>query len=371
MNAISFLGKEERQKSRQYELDLLKALALVTMTICHAIIALGKHQGGYNADFPYWLGRVVIGDYFAVAHAFMFAMGVGITYSRKSTPSDLMRRGLRIYILGYILNFFRYGIYNLALMLFDSSAKLSKVIVTTLTPDILQFAGLALIFTGLLKQFKLNELHIFIVGSALSALGTIIPFIDTGNFALNYIIGHFINTTTDTSYFSLFHWYFFVSCGLLFGAVIRRVEDLERFYRRTMIIFGSIAAVYLAASFVFGEFFLSRWRTYEAASLPEAVGLLSIDLFLLTVFHYILKKVDISKLSFCVEMSKNVNEYYMLHWIILGFIDAIFCYLLGIKFSYTICYIAGILLVAVSFGLIRLHKKMHSKTVDIAEKKAA
>lgn len=40
-------------------------------------------------DFLYFLGDSILGDYAFVAHGFMFAMGVGMIYSRKGNQSDL------------------------------------------------------------------------------------------------------------------------------------------------------------------------------------------------------------------------------------------------------------------------------------------
>lgn len=62
------------------------------MIFCHAVIRLGIHHAGYEEEFAFFFGDVVLGDYLGVAHAFMFAMGVGMVYSRKNAPADLMRR---------------------------------------------------------------------------------------------------------------------------------------------------------------------------------------------------------------------------------------------------------------------------------------
>ena len=93
----------ETQTLRRNELELLKALAIIAMIFCHPVIRLGIHRVGYESDFAFFFGDVILGDYLGVAHAFMFAMGVGMVYSRKNAPADLMRRGVRLYLLGYAL----------------------------------------------------------------------------------------------------------------------------------------------------------------------------------------------------------------------------------------------------------------------------
>ena len=194
----------EIQPARLYELDLLKALAIICMILCHCVIRLGLHQPGYEQDVRYWIGDYFFGVYMAVAHAFMFAMGVGIVYSRKSSPADLIRRGIRLYVLGFVLNFFRYGIYALIDGLIKGEF-MAETVYALIVQDILHFAGLALIATGLFKRLKLKEKHIFIIGVILSAIGGPLAFAVQGSYVANYLLGHFITTTEECSCFVFFN----------------------------------------------------------------------------------------------------------------------------------------------------------------------
>lgn len=343
---------EEIETSRQYNLEFLKAVSIVAMIFCHPVIRLGIHHPGYETEFLFFLGDVILGDYLGVAHAFMFAMGVGMVYSRKNAPADLMRRGVRLYLLGYALNFCRYGIYALADGII-SGVFAPETLESLFGPDILQFAGLALLFTGGLKKLNFRESHMLAIGAVLSVIGTAVPFIDTGSFALNWLVGHFVYTSWDASCFVFCNWYVFVAAGLLFGAALRAAENRDRLYKRLMIVSGCVMAVYLAATVKFGALFLCRDRVYYAASLLEAAGLLSIDLSLLSAFYFLLKRVPASKLRVFLEMSHNLTPIYLIHWCVLGFIDSIFCYLLEISFSWPIIYGIGAALIVLSVWLAK------------------
>ncbi len=347
------LKTEDREGLRRNELELLKALSIVAMILCHPVIRLGIHRAGYENDFAFFFGDVILGDYLGVAHAFMFAMGVGVVFTRKNTPADLMRRGVRLYLLGYALNFCRYGVYALAEGLISGAFE-PETLEALFGPDILQFAGLALLFTGVLKRLKLREWHMLAVGVILSAIGTAVPFIDTGRYALNWLLGHFVYTTWDASCFAFCSWYVFVAAGLLFGAILRAAEDRDRLYRRLMPVSGCVMAAYLAATVRFGVLFLCRDRVYYALSTLEAAGLLSIDLTLLSAFYFLLKRVSASKLRVFLEMSRNLTPIYLIHWCILGFIDSIFCYLLEIVFSWPLIYLIGAALIVLSSWLAKL-----------------
>jgi uncharacterized membrane protein len=341
--AMGGMTKTENQTGRQVELDLLKALAIISMILCHCVIQLGLHQPGHEQDVCYWIGDYFFGTYMAVAHAFMFAMGVGIVYSRKSSPAGLIRRGIRLYILGFVLNFFRYGIYALIDGLIEGEF-MAETVYALIVQDILHFAGLALIATGLFKRLKLKENHIFIIGVILSAIGGPLAFTVQGSYVANYFLGHFIVTTEECSCFVFFNWYVFVGAGLLFGTILQRTEDRDRLYGRLLCAAGPVMALYLVLTVAFGPLFLTKNGWYYGSSLPEAAGLLSIDLTLLCAFHFLLKKADASRFSVFITMSRNVKEIYCIHWCILGFVDSVFCYLLDVVFPWAVIYLFGIAL---------------------------
>ena len=344
------------QPARQNNLELLKALAIISMIFCHPVIRLGIHCAGYESTGWFFFGDMVLGDYLAVAHALMFAMGVGMTYTRRGAPADLMRRGVKLYLLGYALNFCRYGVYALADGII-SGVFYPETLEALFGPDILQFAGLALFATGVFKNLRLREGHILAVGLVLSMVGAVAPSIDVGNYAGNWLLGHFVVTTWEASCFAFFNWYVFVAAGLGFGTILHRAGDPDRLYRKLLAVSGCVMAVYLAATFAFGPLFLTRDRFYYAVSTPEAAGLLSIDLFLLSAFHFLLKRVDASKFRVALEMSRNVTPIYLIHWCILGFIDSIFCYLLGFVFPWPAIYGVGLALLVASFFLARLWRR--------------
>ncbi len=350
------LKKEEIQTSRQYNLDLIKALAIICMVICHAVIRFSLHLDGYEDDFWYLFGKVFIASYLAAAHAFMFAMGVGMAFSKKNRPADLIIRGIRLYIMAYILNFFRYGIYTIAEGLITGRFR-GETLYSILSPDILHFAGIALIVTGLLRKLKLNEIHICVVGVILSAAGAPLAFVFQGGEAAQYLLGHFVVTSKLWSCFVFFNWYVFVAFGLLFGAILRRAEDLDRFYGAILRVSFPVMALYYVLSIVFGPYFMTKNGWYYAVSLPEAAGFLSIDLTLLSVFYFLLKKVRVERFSPFIGMSRNITAIYCIHWCLIGFIDSVFCYVLGVRFSYLFIYLIGIALIFISAGLAGLSRK--------------
>jgi len=350
------LKAEVRETSRRPELELLKALAIISMILCHPVIRLGIHNPGYENEFLFFLGEEIFGKYLCVTHAFMFAMGFGMIFMRKSEPKDLMLRGVKIYLLGYALNFFRYGIYSLAEGVIAGEFR-SDILEALFGMDILHFAGLALIITGFLKKLKFREVHMLAISGILSVIGSIIPFIDTGNYAGNWFLGHFVFTKFDACCFPFFNWYIFVAAGMFFGSILRRTEEPDRLYKRLMIVSCCIMVVYIVLTFCFGVFFLCRDREYYATSLLESIGLLSIDLSLLSAFYFLLKRVPVSKFRVFLDMSRNITLIYIIHWCIIGFVDSIFCFMFEISFPWPVIYLFGVILIVLSGWLAKLWAK--------------
>ncbi len=105
-------------------------------------------------------------------------------------------------MLGYILNFCRYGIYALIDGVISGEFE-SQTLEAFFCPDIFQFAGLAMMLTGVFKKLGLNEIHLLFISIVMSVAGSFAVLIDTGNYVGNLLLGHLITTTEDTSCFAL------------------------------------------------------------------------------------------------------------------------------------------------------------------------
>ena len=143
--------------NREHNLDIMKAIAIIAMIICHCVIRLSTHIDNYEMSFSYKFAYVFLGEYTIVAHGLMFAMGVVTNYSKKNRPIDLIKRGVFIYFLAYVLNFCRYGIYAVVDGLIESKFH-DDTLYALIGPDIFHFAGIALILTGILKKLKCKNI---------------------------------------------------------------------------------------------------------------------------------------------------------------------------------------------------------------------
>ena len=357
---IPFLKKEEINTFRLYNLDLIKAISIVLMIFCHCVLILGVNHTGYGSYLIYYFCTVVMTDFFISAHALVFAMGVGIVFTKNNSSADYIKRGITLFLLGYIMTFFSFHIYTITKAVLIGKFNPS-MLVSLFDPDVFEFAGLALILTGIFKKLKLNEIHIFIISIVMSIAGSYFVLIDTCNTVGNILLGHFITTNLDKSCFPLLNWYIFVAFGMVFGMIFRRVENIDLFYKRLLVISGVASLVYIALTVRFGILFLTKEGLYFSVCTVDAFGLLSIDLCALSAFYFIIKKIGVSMFSISIEISKNMTVIYFFHWCIIGFMYNVFGYFLGYKFPYYIVCLLGIASIYSSFYFGRLWNKLKTK----------
>lgn len=95
-----------KNRTRQIEFDLAKALAAIFMIFVHTYemsLFIANDTSGIGlavATIIELLGSVL------TAPLFMFAMGVGAVYSKHSKPDQYIKRATKIFGLGIFVNFF-------------------------------------------------------------------------------------------------------------------------------------------------------------------------------------------------------------------------------------------------------------------------
>ena len=91
--------------SRQWELDLARAVIIFFLALIHVAIECTSDEG-LCSGIPYLLDTIIGGPF--SAPMYMFVMGVGMCYTRKKAPKDHVIRGLKIFVVGYVLNICRF-----------------------------------------------------------------------------------------------------------------------------------------------------------------------------------------------------------------------------------------------------------------------
>lgn len=312
---------EPVNRGRQPELDLAKAVITFTLAFVHCIIECTPEEN-LVSGIPFLFDSVIGGP--LSAPMFMFAMGVGMVYTKKDHAGELAKRGLRLVIAGFVLNLCRYTLpYLLGYAVTGNHDKfIAPLLYRTLCNDILQFAGLAMILTALLKKWKVPAVFMFALSLGMSAAGMLLNGVDLGSPMGNILLGHLIGTEDAAgmviSDFPVLNWFIVPVSGYLFGSCLIRVKDKKRFYMLLSPVCAIATVIYFTigiknAAGMFGEgqnCYYHITTSDVLISILAAVGILGI-------YYAVAGRIPGRLMYWIQDISKNITRIYCLQWVIL------------------------------------------------------
>lgn len=320
---MKLFGTEDVNTGRQFEFDFAKAVCVLGMVFIHCFEALSA--GSVEESAAYYLFVTVLDAVFG-AGTFMVCMGMGIAYSWKGEAQKLISRGLSIFLLAYLLNVLRDGIPDL-IQIAVGTAGTEELLISLFCLDILQFAGLALMLFGILKKHGASDRALLAVALVMSAAGSFIRFIDLGHFIADDMAGLFFGTFSPVSEdtvatFPLLNWFIVVVAGYLYGMLLRRCTDTERYYRTALPVSAGLLALYLAAAIPNRiGMMCGKLIYYYQMTTPEVLVLLDGAVFATSLYHFISKPMSEGVRNVITQMSANLNTVYLIHWVIIGWLD--------------------------------------------------
>jgi len=317
-------GNIQLNTGRQFELDFAKFVAIIFMILVHCYdysplyVSTDAIPSGHTTST---LGTIIefLGAQPA-APVFMFCMGIGLVYTRHDTPEEFARRGLKLFITGYLLNLYR-TMFVVGGSLFGALGdnSLSSIVAAfALCVDILPFAGLSFLFFALMKHLKVSLWNVTIIVLVLLIIANMLPVVGGGEQWYCYIAGLLWYQNSFTS-FPLMQWLPFPMMGVLFGRLLKDTTNKDRFYLYTLlagvITFILTTSITLLRGIDLRTFFMSDYFNMNILSVAWS---LSIVLTLLSVYYFMVKNLGDCMLrqiaTFC---SRNINKIYLWQWIII------------------------------------------------------
>ena len=99
-------SNEKVNRKRQFELDIAKSFAIILMILVHCFAFCSLCQ----------IDTIYLQYFFLFAQCsaplFMFAMGVGMVYTRHDSSKEFITHGIKLILMGFIINIM-YSISNL------------------------------------------------------------------------------------------------------------------------------------------------------------------------------------------------------------------------------------------------------------------
>ena len=324
-NMDNNLPNELVNKGRQVELDLAKYLSTLFMIFLHCLMV----TSGFKNDISIYLQRGIgqlLGGPFA-APVFMFLMGNGIVYSKNQDPLYLIKRGISMILLGFVVNIGEFFLPNYLAgkllgewNIFPTAGGLLLFCV-----DILAFAGMAMILIGVLKKAGLSAWQMFFIAVGMSIVGSFLRFHDFGSAIPNLLAGYFIGSAGGFTAFPLFNWFIFPTAGVLLGEFYIRSDDPEamlRFWPAGL----AVSIAYFVTSWTRPEGFLSEIHHYYFMTTIDAVFCLICIYGFIGLCYFVSMLLSDSAKAFISKTSANVNTIYVLQWFLIPVTYILICY---------------------------------------------
>jgi len=368
-----FYAGEPVNSGRQTELDLAKSVVIFCMALVHCTIECTPEEG-LAFGVPYLFDTIIGGP--LSAPLFMFAMGVGMAYTRRSDTGERLRRGVGLIAANFALNIVRYLIPSLIgyALTGDHDQYLRPLWYRVFENDILLFAGLGMICIAMFFHLRLSNGVMLLISLGLSLLGTAFRGIDVGTPVGNILLGYLIGTEDAAGLvhakFVFCNWLIIPVCGVLFGRRLRMVKDKGRFYQCLSVPCLLLAAAYFAAGihYEFGMFgegqncYYHLITTDAAASLCAALGLLG-------VYHWLVRYLPQRVLVVAQDVSGNINAVYCIHWALIAMSVNVFLYVWRgtQELPIAAALLLGSMISAVSMWIAHLWKDWKKKKTTVRE----
>lgn len=355
-------NKEEINTGRQLEWDFVKVLAIIFMICTHPFDYAGFDQ--LLSPYLYLIFDTILGGPFS-APVFMIAMGLGMVYTRHNSPKDFIKRGIYLFVIGYILNIL------LFLIDFWLLGPEESPISIIFGVDILQFAALAFIVIGIFKKLGFDYKLILIISIILSLFATIIGGISIPNIYLGQIIGYILPVYNVASYFPLFNWLIFPAVGMAFAKLLMRCNDKSKLYL-PMIVFFIIGCILIIfeLKYSLGIYYTSPLHIegliglYYMSTFSCIICIL-ITLGLVSICYFVLTYINSLKFEeFIKRSSKNVTIIYFIQYILIFTILRIFVFY-GFITSDFVGMLFIIICVIASFVLARFYVYLKTHLIKL------
>ncbi len=300
------------QKRIEY-LDFARGLAILFMIFQHAVILYDTNQGESSL-----LGIIIVLLGTApAAPVFMVIMGIFFSRKKSVSLSKELKAGLKLIVLGYLLNIFRFVIPDLFTLLespVHSVLAEQSSLDLFLSVDILQMAGYSWIFMAFLTKKRASHKTLLLL---IIVVVFISPLIWSDMTACTPF-GTFWGTDKNI-YFPLFPWVIYPLMGLILGDYFTSVKRYKDNLKSSALWGVGLLMIGFLLLIFFGEYHLFSAGDYHRSSISihlMIIGFIGIWFWLCDLLVSFKQTSEIH--SIFQLWSKNVTKVYFIQWLLLG-----------------------------------------------------
>ncbi len=308
---MNYLQKEPLNVGRQPELDIAKTISLFVIVMIHALHSFYIGDGDLISNTISTLdGRQMLG-----APIFLFCLGSGIVYtSSQRTYKDLLKIGLKILIIAYVLNFLRFSIPIIIL----AALGVSPIPIDEFhfdSSDILHCAAISYFFFALCSKLKLKPLVILLISCLFSVIGFFLEGVSTGNAVSDFLCAPIWQTGDETG-FPFLSMFLHCAAGYVFALFLIRTNNKTKFYLLSLAVgLGAVSIFCISCLIQYEIFGIKDFRSIGLDYSIQLVGE-SIITFSLCYFFSLITPKFLIKTT--LRLSTEVTSVYCIHWIIIS-----------------------------------------------------
>ena len=365
MNISSLFSNEKVNTGRQVELDIAKGISIIFMIFLHTLMVVPAFNADISSTYNFIISNV-LGRAFA-APIFMFCMGAGVVYSRHSQWDGMIKRGVKLFLLGILVNIFEFFLpcYVCGTLLgrwdvFPTAGGLLLFCV-----DILAFAGLAFILMGILKKFELSNKKLIIIAVIMSLIGTYTRFTDFGSDIANLFFANFIGSTGGFGAFPLFNWFIFPIAGYIRGQYFIRAKDKNIFFKFWPISIIISMIYFFASSQLWGGVLSDDIHLYYFMTTLDAIFCITNAHGVIGLCYWISKYLpDAIKKAFNI-LSNNITGIYVLQWLFVPLIVILISYFFkDLVLTDCVNTVISIVIIILSTACALFYKKLQQHMIN-------
>lgn len=344
---------------RFLEIDLIKVFALILMPMSHIYDDFGVYYD-LMKNIPEYATKQLGLLFMNVPSIFMICLGLGIVFSKNSTPKQLMLRGFSMFLIEIVLNIFRLIIPHSIAGYFTSTPQLIKdSFEIFFMSDILPFAGFAFLIFALFKKLNLSNKLILLTGLFCTLIQAFIPQPEIGNVYLRYLTGCFIYVD-DSSFFPVISWIIYPIIGYFLGQKLIAAENKIKFYLKVGgfgLFLLSITIFYLLYTKTIQVRYFLFMETGFHMDLFTTLIIASTSLITTSIGYFISRLIKNNFLQKTVSIiSVNINSIYCIHWVLVKILW-MFAFIFAYKIEYNWLFIIGFLIFITSSFIAFIRKQ--------------
>jgi len=317
------------RNNRLHSVDLARGLAVLFMICVHCLdfYCIEEQKETIYGRIVKFLGSP------PAAPVFMFLMGLSSMYSTNRSTKDYLKRGTRFFFEGYVLNIIRgvLPMYIGKVLELQTYKEIPVEERSFLNPlliiDILQFAGVAIVFMGIIRNYFMNKIFLTFISIIIVYASPYMWGFSCQNQVFDYIIGIFIGdkpligVIVNLFCFPFFPWFAFPLIGMIVGDVLIKSKNIDKDISLIasvgilLIVYGGYQT-FIDPSYQINDYYHSR-----SGCMCSMIGFVLAWLF---ICHKITKLVPSRYFTLLYYWSQNVTTIYHIQWTAIVFSSIMF-----------------------------------------------